>query len=76
MRNNQVLSIHYQITVEQDIQVNGARPVAECGFALEFGFDLLQVNQEFLRFEGGFRCQRQIEKPGLIGIPPGFGFVN
>ena len=78
MRNLEARLADPFVSIHQNIQVQGARAIANCGEAVspEFLFDAEQGVQQSAGGEIGLQGDDGVEETGLVGEPDGFGGVE
>ena len=62
--------------VEKDIEVDETRTLGERFLATHLRFDVAKSRQEFWGRQFRLGCENGVEKPGLVEIIDGLGFVN
>lgn len=67
-----------EIAIEEDVEIESARAVGECGSAVaaEVALDGEEGIEEIARGERGFKSENGVEKAGLIGVSDGSGGVE
>lgn len=83
MRDVEIGFADHQVAEQENIEIEGARPVGDSGGAVaaEFAFDVQQGGKEFTRVEGSFDAYYRVQKTGLVlkangrgGIEGGAGY--
>jgi len=68
--------VDHGVAVEEDVEVDEARPVGEGLAAAHAGFDSAESGEEFFRRESGAGFQGSVEEPRLVQITDGFRLVK
>jgi hypothetical protein len=64
------------MVIEQDVDVDPARPPAKSWEATETGLEMLQMIQKICRSQEGLTFEDHIQEGGLVGETPGGSLVD